>query len=183
MRQVQLMQACDRQLGSAVRWRDNSNSMQPDFPWHWKLLSLALSRQNIAVKHILPSQVTYVVNSTLAALTARVAVWSATDQITGRVIVAIVMTIGKPRACYGAFALPIANSMESRIRIRLVQRANCIRDVIQFRVDCNGYFAQSNDHGKDADRQDQGQFGRDDQTRFVVPHFLQHANVPQYPSV
>ena len=54
----------------------------------------------------------------------------------------------------------------------------CLRGVndyvVQFGVDGNSDFAEANDHRQHGDRQNEGQFGRDDQAALIAKQFVQH---------
>ena len=55
-----------------------------------------------------------------------------------------------------------------RVAEALVDRAEGRADVFEFLVDVGGEFGKSDHHGEDGDRGDEDQFGRDDETGFVV---------------
>jgi hypothetical protein len=77
-----------------------------------------------------------------------------------------------------------ANSVGNRVRLdatdesrnpeRLIQRTDGVGGVQQFGVDRNNDAAQAHDYAQDADRQDEDQFGGNDQSAFVIHQFLKH---------
>lgn len=99
---------------------------------------------------------------------------SAADQITREIEVAIVDRIDERRPRLKADQLGEEAGSESGDGKRLIEGADGVRDIIQFRVDRNSDFAQSNHHTQHGDGQNQDQFRANDHTRFVMHEFLKH---------
>lgn len=59
----------------------------------------------------------------------------------------------------------------------LVHAADSRSDIFEFFVDTVGDFRQTDDEAEDDDRRDQHQFGRDDETGFVLPQAIESVHV------
>ena len=66
----------------------------------------------------------------------------------------------------------LAAAGESGIAERLVQRTDGVSRVQQFFVHGNNNAAETDDDTQGTNRQDEDEFGGDDQTGFVIPKFL-----------
>ena len=57
--------------------------------------------------------------------------------------------------------------------VRLIEGANGLGDVSQFLIDGHGHVAEPDNHADDSDGENQREFGRDDETRFVLDQLTQ----------
>ena len=100
---------------------------------------------------------------------------SGCDHVARAGAIAVIRTVGvRGTVRVGDGVSTLLAAGESGESERLIQRTNGVGNVEQFFVDSNNHAAESDDHAQDADRQNENQFGGNDQTAFVIPKFLKH---------
>jgi len=98
------------------------------------------------------------------------------DDFAAQVGIAVIGLIVEASSAVAALGLvtQLAASLEAGEEVGLVQSTDGVGDVVQFRVDSDGDFAEADDHADHQDREDESQFGGDNSTAFVVEQFTQH---------
>lgn len=102
------------------------------------------------------------------------------DDIARLVVVAVIVAIDVAGSAEEAFEFSAILRGETAVGVGLAERAEGVGDVVQFGVDRDSDFAESNDEAEDSNGGDQNQFSRNDETSFVIPQGVQtvHVRVP-----
>jgi len=116
---------------------------------------------------------------TVAAL-AFTAGTTTTNDVAGSVVVPIVATVAIGRSTKVALELSAVVGGETTVGVGLVEGTDGVGDVVQFGVHGDGHFTESNDKTENGNGRDQHEFGRNDETSFVIPQGIQaiHVRVP-----
>ena len=109
-----------------------------------------------------------------AATAPTITVAATADDIARLVVVAVIVAIDVAGSAEEAFEFSAILRGETAVGEGLVKRTEGVGDVVEFGVDGDGHFAQSDDQAEDRNGGDQDEFGRNDETSFVIPERLQH---------
>ena len=115
-----------------------------------------------------------------AVVSAGFTVAATADDIARLVVVAVIVAIDVAGSAEEAFEFSAILRGETAVGVGLAERAEGVGDVVQFGVDRDSDFAESNDEAEDSNGGDQNQFSRNDENSFVIPQGVQtvHVRVP-----
>ena len=108
------------------------------------------------------------------------AVTAAADDVAGFIVVAVVGAVVVAGPADVALELAAIARGETAVGVRLAERTEGVGEIVEFGVDGDGHFTEADHESEDTDGRDEDQFGRNDETSFVIPQGVQaiHVRVP-----